>query len=544
MALVTDAEVKEIIDTELTTTTFITTAHLIVTEDLGDAGYSSDRQKQIELYLAAHFTALMEEGGGITRRRMGDSDESYALVKGNGLMMTRYGQQAMALDTSGILKGLNNTSLPALFTVVGSTDTECGQDMANPKFPHTITFWAVSVNGNGDYTYSSPVTMKGRWEDRQDLFIDGALREVLSKAVVYTETPVTLSGYVANGDYALIADPTTVPTAYQVRATSQIPSLNGRKQTNKVWCQMAKIGASVGPKYGGNTFAGRHAGNARAEMAAIVKELKRRMNAIKEATPAALEEALTPTFAKAIYYTPVASGQFRASGYMELREGLKGPEIEIGFGKEGNPAYAAYVHEMVNIPHAAPTRAKFLQSAIEEDIDDIPKRIAAALRRVAKGGRARKKQMDTLLRGLAQVLINGGVASGYGGTSDYGVFISNVPTSPGAVIVLNRAGGLPDNPKWAVDYPAIQAIVRGKENASDAAYVKIKAVKDVLLGRESGLLPAVAGITTPEYVTSITLMGNILPLGRDDNNRILYSVNFRLIVEPVTTGNRTPLQED
>lgn len=149
--------------------------------------------------------------------------------------------------------------------------------------------------------------------------------------------------------------------------------------------------------------------------------------------------------------------------------------------------------------------------------------------------------MDTLLRGLAQVLINGNVASAYGGTADYGVFTGQVPTSPGAVIVLNRAGGLPDNPKWAVDYPAVQAIVRGKENASDAAFAKIKAVKDAFLGRASGLLPVVSGIATPEYVTSITLMGNIMTLGRDENNRALYSVNFRLIVEPATTGNRTPL---
>lgn len=154
---------------------------------------------------------------------------------------------------------------------------------------------------------------------------------------------------------------------------------------------MAKIGASVGPKYGGNTFAGNNARNARAEMAAIVAELKRRINAIKEATPAALEEALTPTFAKAIAYTPVATGKLRASGYMEMKQGIRGPEIEIGFGKGGNPSYAAYVHEMVNIPHAAPTRAKFLQSAIEEDIDIIPKRIAAELRRAAKGGKTRKK---------------------------------------------------------------------------------------------------------------------------------------------------------
>lgn len=108
--------------------------------------------------------------------------------------------------------------------------------MANPKFPHTITFWAVSVNGNGDFTYSSPVIMKGRWEDRQDLFVDAALQEVRSKAVVYTKDPIALSGYIAKGNFTGIASPNTIPGAYQVRATSQIPSLNGRKQTNKAWC--------------------------------------------------------------------------------------------------------------------------------------------------------------------------------------------------------------------------------------------------------------------------------------------------------------------
>lgn len=108
--------------------------------------------------------------------------------------------------------------------------------MANPKFPHTVTFWAVSVNGNGDYTYSSPVITRGRWEDRQDLFINEALQEVLSKAVVYTEDPIELAGYIAKGDFTGIETPANIPGAYQVRATSQIPSLNGRKQTNKAWC--------------------------------------------------------------------------------------------------------------------------------------------------------------------------------------------------------------------------------------------------------------------------------------------------------------------
>lgn len=145
---------------------------------------------------------------------------------------------------------------------------------------------------------------------------------------------------------------------------------------------MAKVKAGVGISRASNTFAGRYSGDARKEMRAIILELNRRINNISKLTPLALEEAMTPTFAKAIAYTPVDTGKLRSSGYMITKQGDKGPEVEIGFGKGANPPYAAYVHEMTDIPHAAPTRAKFLQSAIEEDIDIIPKRIAAALRRL------------------------------------------------------------------------------------------------------------------------------------------------------------------
>lgn len=149
---------------------------------------------------------------------------------------------------------------------------------------------------------------------------------------------------------------------------------------------------------------------------------------------------------------------------------------------------------------------------------------------------------DNLLRGLIQVLINAGVSEDFGEDTAWGIFMGSLPAKePDAAIAVVRAGGLPDNPKWAVDYPAVQVLVRGAKNASDAAAAKIKAVKDTLLGRESGSLPAVTGITTPEYVTSITMSGNILPLGKDENNRALFSVNFRLIVQPATPGNRTPL---
>lgn len=118
MALVTDSEVKAIIDTERDTTPFITTASLIVTEQLADQTLSDDRKKQIELYLAAHFCAITEERGALARQRMGDASEEYKIDAGYGLALTRYGQQAIQLDTSGTLRALTRKGQDALFRVV------------------------------------------------------------------------------------------------------------------------------------------------------------------------------------------------------------------------------------------------------------------------------------------------------------------------------------------------------------------------------------------------------------------------------------------
>ncbi len=117
---VTDDEVKEIIDTNRACDPFIDTANLIVTEELISAGHSAARLKQIELYLAAHFVAIAEERGGLQRTQTGDSAELIANVYDKGYQMTRYGQQAMAIETTGILaaSGASAKHLSAKLSVV------------------------------------------------------------------------------------------------------------------------------------------------------------------------------------------------------------------------------------------------------------------------------------------------------------------------------------------------------------------------------------------------------------------------------------------
>ena len=60
MPRVTDAQVKTILATTVTTDPFITTANIFINQVLGTAGLSEELLTQIELWLAAHFTCMMD----------------------------------------------------------------------------------------------------------------------------------------------------------------------------------------------------------------------------------------------------------------------------------------------------------------------------------------------------------------------------------------------------------------------------------------------------------------------------------------------------
>jgi len=112
---VTDAEVKAILDTEISTTPFITTAHLIVMEQLYPLGRMTDaRLSLIELYLSAHLACALDPR--ISVEKIGDSQNSYQGKTGLGLDATMYGQQVKLLDVSGVL--VNSDRLKATLECV------------------------------------------------------------------------------------------------------------------------------------------------------------------------------------------------------------------------------------------------------------------------------------------------------------------------------------------------------------------------------------------------------------------------------------------
>lgn len=139
--------------------------------------------------------------------------------------------------------------------------------------------------------------------------------------------------------------------------------------------------------------------------------------------------------------------------------------------------------------------------------------------------------MSSPAEGAASLLTSAGIA-----TSGWEIKVGRLVDKPDKLIVMMDTPGQNPNPKWLLSYPFIQAIVRGPKDGYGAGWAKAKEVQDVLLGLE------------PQDVngdrwSGVTGVGDISFVRYDDNNRPLFSVNFRLLLEPATSPltNREPL---
>lgn len=113
MARTTTSDVKSIINTAIDdsiVTLAISTATNLVDDLLLGKGLNAARLKDIELYLAAHFVAIRDQDAGMLVEQAIDGTSSkYGGELGQALAITRYGQQAMALDITGELTSVGKT---------------------------------------------------------------------------------------------------------------------------------------------------------------------------------------------------------------------------------------------------------------------------------------------------------------------------------------------------------------------------------------------------------------------------------------------------
>jgi len=143
---------------------------------------------------------------------------------------------------------------------------------------------------------------------------------------------------------------------------------------------LRRISASTSESLADNTR------RTREELNQIFKNLSSLIGSIEGATPTAVEAGLRPIFNKSQRYVPVDTGALKISGEMKVEQ--KGEKVigTIGYGAGGDPFYAAYVHEMTELKHDPPTRSKFLQAAVEEELPLTRRRIVAAIRKQTKLG--------------------------------------------------------------------------------------------------------------------------------------------------------------
>lgn len=124
-----------------------------------------------------------------------------------------------------------------------------------------------------------------------------------------------------------------------------------------------------------------------------------------------------------------------------------------------------------------------------------------------------------------------------GAASGWRLGVGRMTDDPDTQVCLYDGPGELPNPKWLLEYPYIQVMVRGTVDGYAAANQKMSDVYDVLLGH-----PPIDFIEG-DRIDGITVASNPSFIGNDQKNRPLLSANFRFIYEPVASGyaNRQPL---
>lgn len=133
---------------------------------------------------------------------------------------------------------------------------------------------------------------------------------------------------------------------------------------------------------------------------------------------------------------------------------------------------------------------------------------------------------------LKDMLISDGVAVLNSGS--WLVRVGRLVETQDQLITLMDTPGQNPNPKWLVEYPTVQALIRGAIDDYDGGWTKAKAVKDALLGRDPE-------VVNGDSYDAITGLGDLSFLMWDQKNRPIFVMNFRLIVEPASGTHREAL---
>lgn len=147
---------------------------------------------------------------------------------------------------------------------------------------------------------------------------------------------------------------------------------------------------------------------ARAGFAKVKQKYNELIGSIEKESPVLAKIALIPAFEESQRIVPVDTHALKNSGYLEIvqvgRRGNRRSVVEIGYGRGGEPPYAAVVHENMQYRHKKPTQAKFLQKPLLQHLQHMERMIAKEVQDIIegtysnqnmkRGGRVKKKFGD------------------------------------------------------------------------------------------------------------------------------------------------------
>jgi len=125
----------------------------------------------------------------------------------------------------------------------------------------------------------------------------------------------------------------------------------------------------------------------RAQMAEVQRRFSNLVKAVPGVTEVAIFHALEPIYDQSQIFVPVDTGKLKESGFIRTSSRRDGAAGVVGYGAAGNPFYAVYVHERLDLKHDAPTQAKYLEEAVKEKFSEFESRLADSMKRSLGFGR-------------------------------------------------------------------------------------------------------------------------------------------------------------
>lgn len=129
---------------------------------------------------------------------------------------------------------------------------------------------------------------------------------------------------------------------------------------------------------------------------------------------------------------------------------------------------------------------------------------------------------------VAVYLADQGVGT-FGGNLGWSINVSREPDKPDRCVTLYDTGGAEAFAEIKLFTPSFQVRVRAETGGYAAAYDKQAEIRDLLIDLQNTEL----GVSNETYYLGIWLEGEIISVGRDDNDRHILTANYRAERQPV-----------